>query len=265
MLEVKNLSVYTTNGKRLLEDINLTARPGLCTGITGPSGSGKTTLLKAILDVTGETVSTTHGEILLEGTDLLRKSASERRKLCGTELGFIPQNPMTAFNLYVPVGAQMLETFQKRLGLGKVAAKQLSIQMLKSVNLPDTDRIYRACPKQLSGGMLQRVTMAILMGLNPRYILADEPTSALDEKNKQEFLIEQLDQLKKSSAILFVSHDDDAIKQICDEVLILQNGKVAEKDSTDMIFYNPKNEWTREFAAASSEQNEGVWTWKRSQ
>lgn len=265
MLEIKNLSAYTSNGKMLLEGISLSARPGICTGITGPSGSGKTTLLKAVLGVTGETVSITRGEILLEGTDLLRKSASERRKLCGTELGFIPQNPMTAFNMYVSVGTQMSETFQKRLGLGKDAAKQLSIEMLKSVNLPDTDRIYGACPKQLSGGMLQRVTMAILLGLKPRYILADEPTSALDEKNKQEFLIKQLDQLKKSTAILFVSHDDDAIKQLCDEVLILQNGRVVEQDIKDTIFSNPKNDWTREFVAASNEQNEGVWTWNRSQ
>lgn len=265
MLEVKNLSVYTVNGKMLLEGVSFTARPGICTGITGPSGSGKTTLLKAILGVTGETVSITCGEILLEEINLLRKTAAERRKLCGTELGFIPQNPMTAFNRYVSVGAQMSETFRKRLGLGKGAAKQLSIQMLKSVNLPDTDRIYGACPGQLSGGMLQRVAMAILLGLKPRYILADEPTSALDGKNKQKFLIEQLKQLKKSSAILFVSHDDDAIKQLCDEVLILQNGKVAEKDSTNVIFSNPKNEWTREFAAASNEQHEGVWTWNRSQ
>lgn len=264
MLEVKNLSADTSGGKKLLEGISFTAQPGSCTGITGPSGSGKTTLLKAILGVTDETVSITQGEILLEGADLLKKTAAERRMLCGTELGFIPQNSMTAFNRYASVGAQMSETFRKRLGLGKGAAKQLSMEMLKSVNLPDTDRIYSACPGQLSGGMLQRVTMAILLGLKPRYILADEPTSALDEKNKQEFLIKQLNQLKESSAILFVSHDDGAIRQLCDEVLILQNGNLVEQDSTEQIFANPKNPWTREFAAASKNQNERVSTWNKS-
>lgn len=265
MLEIKNLSACTANGKLLLDDVSFTVRPEICTGLTGPSGSGKTTLLKAILGVTGETVLITRGEILLDGINLLQKSAAERRKLCGILLGFIPQNPMTAFNLYVPVGRQMSETFQKRLGLGKSDAKQLSIEMLKSVNLPDTDRIYGATPKQLSGGMLQRVTMAILMGLNPRYILADEPTSALDEKNKEEFLIEQLKRLKKSSAILFITHDDDAIRQLCDEVLILKSGRVAEQNSTELIFSNPKDDWTKEFVATSKEENKGVWTWNKSQ
>ncbi len=264
MLEVKNLSAYTSSGKKLLEGICFTAQQGICTGITGPSGSGKTTLLKAILGVTGEAVSITNGEILLEGADLLKKTDAERRRLCGTELGFIPQNPMTAFNRYISVGAQMSETFRKRLGLAKGDAKQLSVEMLKSVNLPDTDRIYGACPGQLSGGMLQRVTVAILLGLKPRYILADEPTSALDEKNKQDFLMKRLNQLKGSAAILFVSHDDSAIRQLCDEVMILRNGNVVEKQSTNEIFLNPKNNWTKEFAAASKEQNERVCTWSKS-
>lgn len=265
MLEVKNLSVYTSKQKMLLEGISFTAQSGICTGITGPSGSGKTTLLKAILGVSGENVSVTQGEILLDGIELLKKSTAERRNLCGVQLGFIPQNPMTAFNRYVSVGSQMSETFRKRLGINKRSAKQLSIEMLKSVNLSDADRIYSARPNQLSGGMLQRVTMAILLGLKPHYIFADEPTSALDEKNRQIFLIEQLIQLKKQSAIIFVSHDDDAIKQLCDEVLILQNGNVIEHGSTDTIFSNPQNSWTKDFAAASNEQNEGVWVWNKLQ
>ncbi|MFV0413507.1 MAG: ATP-binding cassette domain-containing protein [Oscillospiraceae bacterium] len=263
MLDVKNLSVYTAKGKMLLKDISFIARPGTCTAITGPSGSGKTTLLKTILGVMDETLTRTHGEIRLEGNSLLKKSPAERRKLCGIELGFIPQNPMTAFNMYTPVGAQMSETFRKRLKLGKNTARQLSTQMLESVNLLDTDRIYGAYPRQLSGGMLQRVAMAILLGLKPRYILADEPTSALDENNKQNFLLDQLKQLKKNSAVLFVSHDDDAIKKLCDEVLILQNGKIAEENTTDMIFSSPKIDWTKEFAAASTQQNKGVWIWDK--
>lgn len=264
MLEVKNLSIRTSGGKMLLDNISFTVRPGICTGITGPSGSGKTTLLKAVLGVSGENVLVNRGEILLDDMDLLHKNAAERRKLCGTKLGFIPQNPITAFNMYFTVGTQMSETFRKRLCLSKKSAKQLSIDTLNSVNLPDTDRIYAAYPKQLSGGMLQRITMAILIGLNPKYIFADEPTSALDEKNKQYFLIERLEQLKKSAAVVFVSHDDDALKQLCDEIIILQNGNLIERGNTNTIFTHPQNEWTREFSMISSEQKEGEWIWNKS-
>ncbi len=265
MLEVRNLSVYTSSSKMLLGDINFTFRQGICTGITGPSGSGKTTLLKVILGVLSENIVVKQGEILLNGNDLLKMNTKERRNLCGTQFGFIPQSPMTAFNPYVSLGSQVSETFRKRLGLSKSSANQLSMEMLKKVNLFDTDRVYNARPNQLSGGMLQRVTMAILLGLEPDYIFADEPTSALDERNRQEFLIAQLMELKSRSSILFVSHDDDAIKQLCDEILILQNGKVVEQGRTDTIFSNPRNNWTRDFVTVSNEQREEVWMWNKSQ
>ncbi|MGC4019263.1 MAG: ABC transporter ATP-binding protein [Muricomes sp.] len=265
MLEVRNLSVYTSKSKMLLGDINFTFRQGVCAGITGPSGSGKTTLLKVILGVLSENVVVKQGEILLDGNDLLKMDAKERRNLCGTRFGFIPQSPMAAFNPYVSVGSQMSETFRKRLGLGKSSAKQLSMEMLKKVNLSDTDRVYNARSSQLSGGMLQRITMAILLGLEPSYIFADEPTSALDERNRQEFLIAQLMELKVKSSILFVSHDDDAIKQLCDEILILQNGKVVEQGRSDTIFSSPQNSWTRDFVTVSNEQREEVWMWNKSQ
>lgn len=266
MLEVRNLAVHTLNGKMLLDDISFIARPGICAGITGPSGSGKTTLLKAILGVSDGNVLVNHGEILLDDSNLLKRSAVERRNLCGTDLGFIPQNPMTAFNVYFTIGAQMSETFQKRLGLCKKDAKQLSIDTLKKVNLPDTDRVYAAYPNQLSGGMLQRITLAILIGLNPKYVFADEPTSALDEVNKQYFLIEQLERLKKNnSAVVLVSHDDQLLQKLCDEIIVLQNGKLIEEGRADMIFSNPANEWTREFVTLSNFQKKGTWIWNKSQ
>lgn len=263
MLEVKNLSVHTLKGKMLLDRLSFTVSPGICTGITGPSGSGKTTLLKAILGVLPGNAVVNHGEILLDDVDLLQKKAADRRNLCGTDLGFIPQNPMTAFHRYVAVGVQMTETFHKRLGLSKKDAKQRSIDTLKKVNLSDTDRIYASYPHQLSGGMLQRVTTAILIGLNPGYVFADEPTSALDELNRQ-YLMEQLEHLKKNAAIVFVSHDDQALKALCDEIIVLQNGSLIEKGETDAIFSKPINGWTKEFAALSNDAKEESWKWNKS-
>ena len=238
MIEVKNLSVQTSKGVVLLDRVEFTLTPGVCTGLTGASGSGKTTLLKALMGVSDGDVSINSGQILLDGEDLLKKPEKVRRDLCGTTLGFIPQNPMTAFNLHVPVGTQMTETFRKRLRLDKNAARKLSMDVLQKVNLLDTDRVYRSYPSQLSGGMLQRATMAILIGLSPRYIFADEPTSALDEENK-EYLIQVLMRMKQQAAILFVSHDDAAIRTLCDDLLVMQSGIIVEYGTTADLFAAP--------------------------
>ena len=246
MIEVKNLSVQTSKGVVLLDHVEFTLTPGVCTGLTGASGSGKTTLLKALMGVSDGDVSINSGQILLDGEDLLKKPEKVRRDLCGTTLVFIPQNPMTAFNLHVPVGTQMSETFRKRLRLDKNAARKLSMDVLQKVNLLDTNRVYRSYPGQLSGGMLQRATMAILIGLSPRYIFADEPTSALDEENKA-YLNQELTQMKQKAAILFVSHDDAAIRTLCDELLVMQSGIIVERGTTADLFATPHKEWTKEF------------------
>lgn len=263
MMEVTGLTARTSKGISLLEGVSFSLTPGVCTGLTGSSGSGKTTLLKALMGVPDGNVSLSSGKILLDGDDLLLKGGRERRELCGTTLGFIPQNPMTAFNLHVSIGAQMAETFRKRLKLDKAAARNLGAEMLQKVNLSDVERVYRAYPGQLSGGMLQRVTMAILIGLSPRYIFADEPTSALDGDNKT-YLIEELVRLKKNAAILFVSHDDAAIRSLCDEVLVMANGRIVERGLIETIFHEPQHEWTKEFVKLANTEEGGGWTWNKS-
>ena len=263
MLEIKNLTVKVKNNAPILRGVSLSIDEGTCIGLTGASGSGKTTLLKALMGVSDVDVSINSGQILLDGEDLLKKPEKVRRDLCGTTLGFIPQNPMTAFNLHVPVGTQMTETFRKRLRLDKNAARKLSMDVLQKVNLLDTDRVYRSYPSQLSGGMLQRATMAILIGLSPRYIFADEPTSALDEENK-EYLIQVLMRMKQQAAILFVSHDDAAIRTLCDDLLVMQSGIIVEYGTTADLFAAPHKEWTKEFVRLAMVEEGGGWTWQKS-
>ena len=224
MMEVKDLTARTRKGKLLLDHVSFTLEPGGCTGLTGASGSGKTTLLKALLGVSDSDVAICGGQFLLDGKDLLQQTEKVRRELCGTTLGFIPQNPMTAFNLHVSVGAQMAETFRKRLHIEKRAAQKLSMEALKKVHLTDSERVYRAYPGQLSGGMLQRVTMAIL----------------------------------------FVSHDDTAIRTLCDELLVMQNGTIAERGTTSNLVASPQEEWTKEFVRLASTEEGGGWTWNKS-
>lgn len=262
-MEVKNLSVQTSKGLPLLNHVEFSLKPGVCIGLTGASGSGKTTLLKALMGVSDGDVFVHSGQILLDGEDLLKKPEKARRELCGTTLGFIPQNPMTAFNLHVPIGTQMSETFQKRLRIEKGAARKLSQDVLQKINLLDTERVYRSYPSQLSGGMLQRVTMAILIGLSPRYIFADEPTSALDEDNKA-YLAHELTRMKQQSAILFVSHDDSVIRTLCDDLLVMQSGSIMERGATADLFSAPHEEWTKEFVRLSTTEEGGGWTWQKS-
>ena len=157
----------------------------------------------------------------------------------------------------------MTETFRKRLRLDKNAALKLSMEALQKVNLLDTDRVYRSYPGQLSGGMLQRVTMAILIGLSPRYIFADEPTSALDEENKT-YLIQELMRMKQQAAILFVSHDDGAIRTLCDDLLVMQSGTIVECGATADLFAAPHKEWTKEFVRLAIAEEGGGWTWRKS-
>lgn len=262
MIVVKGLTVHTARGGVLLDHVDFTLKSGICTGLTGASGSGKTTLLKALMGVSDQGAHVSSGQILLDGNDLLKKTEKMRRDLCGTTLGFIPQNPMTAFNPHVPVGKQMTETFQKRLHIEKNAACKLGLEALHRVNLKDTERVCKAYPNQLSGGMLQRATMAILIGLAPQYIFADEPTSALDEDNKT-YLIRELAQMKRQAAILFVSHDDSAIQMLCDELLVMQSGAIVEQGATSSVFDDPQQEWTKEFVRLAGTQEGGGRSWSK--
>jgi ABC-type glutathione transport system ATPase component len=259
MLEVKNLSVTEKKGKPILEAISLTIHKGNCIGLTGPSGSGKTTLIKSIMGMSSDGLTITGGDILLDGVSLISKSPEERRLLCGKVLGFIPQNPMTSFFSNMKIGKQITETFRLHMKLDKQGAHSLAVDVLKSVNLMETDRILEAYPSQLSGGMLQRISMAILLGSKPKYILADEPTSALDEINR-DLLLEQLTHYK-DAGILFISHDAAAMKSLCSTTHVMERSKIIETQTTLALFHSPQTEWSKRFAAAANKEKESNWKW----
>lgn len=158
------------------------------------------------------------------------------------------------------------EIYRYQVRHGMYADGQTSLRDVAFFNMeyhPEYFGPYRAYPGQLSGGMLQRVTMAILLGLSPRYIFADEPTSALDEDNKS-YLTQELARMKQQSAILFVSHDDTAIRTLCDELLVMQNGTIAERGTTSNLVASPQEEWTKEFVRLASTEEGGGWTWNKS-
>ena len=204
-----------------------------------------------------------NGKVLLNGNDLYKQPPKERRELCGTTLGFIPQIPMTAFDPRLSLGHQMCETFRYKLRCSRKDADALSNACLLQVNLTDAERILRSRPSGLSGGMLQRVAFAFQLGLSPEYILADEPTSALDGENS-DILLGLLEQQKKTAGILFVSHDYHALERICDQVVILQDGESVLYDSFEEVVHHPQQEWAKQFVDYHRIPEKGDFRWMAS-
>jgi len=260
MLEIKDLTVVIKNGAPILNDISLSIEMGTCIGLTGASGSGKTTLIKAIMGMHSSNLEIQKGKILLDKDNLLNCSGKERRMLCGKVIGFIPQNPMTAFFPHAKIGQQMVETLQMHTRLGKKQTEALAADILCQVNLTDTKRVMNAYPGELSGGMLQRITMALILGTNPRYVLADEPTSALDEVNR-DLLLELLKIYQKNAGILFISHDTEAMKVLCSITHVMEHGRIIETQNTEELFLHPEQPWTKRFVNAACHREEVDWKW----
>ena len=251
MLEVQNLSVTARNGAQLLKQISFQIETGEAVGLTGQSGAGKTTLLKALLGILSGGCQVSGGTIQVDGQSLWALSPRKRRELCGTTLGFIPQNPMTAFDPRLKLGQQMEETLRLRTGIsGKEA-----VERAESLR-----RVLDSYPAQLSGGMLQRAAAALLLALHPRYILADEPTSALDAENRT-LLLELLEKQKETAGILFISHDVAALRTLCGTVYVMEHGMLTEQGTMQELLEYPKQVWTKEYAAANRPVNREGWTW----
>lgn len=259
MINLNELTVKHKSGKTLLENITFSLDKGECLGLTGASGAGKTTILRTVLGLLGSGVGITLGSVSIDERDVSTLDEKEKRAMRGKTLGFIPQSPMTAFDDRLTIGKQMIETL-KIHGIIE-NAKELALNSLRDVGLLDAQRVFDSCSLQLSGGMLQRVCVALLLVLNPKYIIADEPTAALDNENKM-LLLSLLRERLNESAILIVTHDPDVLKTLCDEVIVLENGKIIEH--TNELFENPKTQWSKEFVNASKLGEEQEFTWTES-
>ena len=235
MLKIEQLDVKERSGRYLLKDISMEIPAGQIIGLTGHSGSGKTTLLRSIFG-------------------MLHTS-------CHIDAG-IPQNYMTAFDSRLKIGFQIRETFTNRLQMSSNEAMALAREKLAAVNLKDTERVLGAYPSELSGGMLQRVAAAILLGMSPDYILADEPTAALDEENR-DLLLQIMQKQMEGKGILFVSHDVAALKTLCQNVYVLGNGKMIEHGTMKMLLENPQTDWMKQFSMLSHKESRGEWKWEK--
>lgn len=249
VLEVSGLQVKLktdAGAVSLLEPTHFELKRGQVLGLVGESGSGKTVTCKALLQLLDRQTMDVEGSVRLNGRELNGMAAEEIRRIRGKEIAFIMQNPMSAFTPVYTIGAQFMETVRTHTGLTKRQARDLAITALENMNLSDPAKLMKRYSFQLSGGMLQRVMIAISMCLQPAVVIADEPTTALDVVNQLQVLRE-LDRLRTeyNTSILLISHDLGVISQLADEVAVMQQGRIVEQAEVHQLFDHPQDEYTK--------------------
>ncbi|KQC37393.1 ABC transporter ATP-binding protein [Frankia sp. ACN1ag] len=232
--------------EELVHGVSLRLRRGGVVGIVGESGSGKSLTCKAVLGVLPEHIEVAGGSIELLGRDVTGLSRPEWTALRGTSISAVFQDPASYLNPSIRVGKQVQEVLRVKQGLSRAAAKQRAIELLDAVHLRDPDYVYEQYVHELSGGMLQRVLIAIAISLEPEVLIADEATTALDT-TVQAGILDLLVELKEriGLSLIVVSHDLAVVAQLCDEVLVMREGHVVEQGPTAAILHAPQHEYTR--------------------
>ena len=252
-LEVRNLSARVRGAPdRLLRDVSLSVAKGEVRGLVGESGAGKSMIGKAVLGILPRAVEVLCGEILLEGTDLLRLPPAERRRRIGATCALIPQDPLTALNPSRRIGPQMTDRLVDILGWSRRTADARARDLLAEVQITDPDRVLRQYPHELSGGMRQRVLIASAFAAEPKLIVADEPTTALDVTVQKEVLrlIAGM-QARHGTALLFVTHDLGVVSKVCQSLTVLYGGLVVEDTTVRDFFRAPVHPYSHALLAAT--------------
>ncbi|MDV2686815.1 ABC transporter ATP-binding protein [Alkalihalophilus lindianensis] len=230
---------------KAVDGVTFDVPKGKTLGIVGESGSGKSITSLSILRLIQKPGKVVGGEILFKGEDLLSKTEAQMRKIRGNEISMIFQEPMTSLNPVYTVGQQIGESFQIHEGLGKRKAIERSIEMLKLVGIPSPEKRVHQYPYELSGGMRQRVMIAMALACNPELLIADEPTTALDVTIQAQILELMKDlQDRLGMSIIMITHDLGVVAETCDYVAVMYCGKVVEYASINDLFKNPRHPYT---------------------
>ena len=248
LLEVDRLSVsYDTDrgSLRALRDVTIDVPRGEIVGIVGESGCGKSTLISAIIRLVSPNARLDGGEIRFNGENLLSLPADRMRALRGDELAIVFQDPMTSLNPVLSIGRQMHDV-QYRRRVSRADKRARSVEMLDKVGIPDPPRRLREYPHQLSGGMRQRVAIAMALMMKPSLLIADEPTTALDATLEVQ-IIHQLKALQADigCSILFISHHLGVIAELCERVVVMYAGEVVESGDVRQVFQHPRHPYTQ--------------------
>ena len=260
LLSIKDLDVRFHSGGEAVHAVNgvtLSVAPGQALGLVGETGAGKTTIAKSIMRILPEhSVLGVDGSIVYDGTEVLTASDAEMRKLRGGKISMIFQDPMTALNPLMKVADQIAESIVQHQNVSKNKSKEMAVEILEKVGI-SADRAFEY-PHQFSGGMKQRVVIAIAIACNPQLLIADEPTTALDVTIQAQVLdlIRNI-QKELNTSLILITHDLGVVGEICDSVAVVYAGQIVEQGLRDEIFDTPAHPYTKGLFAALPEKNKG--------
>ena len=250
VLDVRGLkTVFRTRGGEIhaVNSVSFHLNRGEVLGVVGESGSGKSVTMMSLIGLLPSPPAEIRGgEVILGDQDLLKIGAEDLRHVRGAKIGFVFQDPMTSLNPVFTVGMQIMEPLREHMGMDKVRAEARAVELLELVGIPDARSRLKSYPHQFSGGMRQRVMIAIALACNPDVLIADEPTTALDVTIQAQILelVKELRQ-KLGMAIIWITHDLGVIAAVADRVMVMYGGQVAEHGPVKEIFANPRHPYTR--------------------
>jgi len=249
LLQVKNLKTQFDTDAGVVKAVNgisFNLEKGKVLGIVGESGSGKSVTAYSILRILVDPGKVVGGEVLFEDEDILKYSKRQMRSFRGEKISIIFQDPMTSLNPVYTIGNQLMEAILLHTDRNRKQAHERAIEMLTLVGVNDPQKRIKQYPHELSGGMRQRVMIAMALACEPDILIADEPTTALDVTIQAQILELMQDLQKKlGMAIIIITHDLGVIADMCDEIIVMYAGRVCERGTADEIFYNPKHEYTK--------------------
>lgn len=253
LLTIQNLKVsIKSTYKTLVTETSFSVSKGESVILLGQSGSGKTMTCRAIMSLLDQKKFVVSGAVLFQGSDLTKLHSSEKRKIYGNSIALIPQNPMTALNPSVRVGKQMDETLALHSEITKEKRTQHILKHLSDTGLDEPKRVYESYPFMLSGGMLQRVLIAMASMTDVKLIVADEPTTALDVIHRNETINAFRAMRDRGTGIFMVTHDFAAAAQLGGKLMVMKDGCILEQGLVEELIHNPKVAYTKELISASS-------------
>jgi oligopeptide/dipeptide ABC transporter ATP-binding protein len=248
VLEVRDLHVRIASRRgtvRAVDGVSFEVPRGGALGLVGESGSGKSMTLRAILGLLPPEAQVTSGQILLDGVDLVQLGRSDFNRIRGPKISMIFQEPMSALNPVMRVGRQIAEGPEVHLGYSRARAADRALELMRRVGIPDPERRFRAYPHEFSGGMRQRVMIAIALSCDPEIILCDEPTTALDV-TIQDQILRLLARLCRESGVslVFVTHDLPVVAQVCQHIAVMYGGQLVERGDVREVLLDPRHPYT---------------------
>lgn len=250
MLIVRDLTTeFQTNGRwlRAVDKVGFELRPGEILGLVGESGCGKSTTAHTIMRLLPRNARVVSGEVWLDGDEILEGGEEAIRRIRGRKIAMIFQDPMTSLDPAFTVGEQLAETVREHLGLSQSQARQRAVELFQQVGIPSPEERLNAYPHQFSGGMRQRIALAIAISCHPRVLIADEPTTALDVTIQAQILrlIRRLLVQERQTGVLLITHDLGVVAQVCDRVAVMYAGEIVEVGDTLSLFSEPLHPYTQ--------------------